>query len=587
MVQPTAIDSGLVYRAGDFGSLCEALDYAAAGTTGLNFFAADASLITSLTYGELRRDAQALAARLAAAYPRHARIGLVAETSRDFVTAFVACQYAGLVPATLSLPAAFGGREAYEWQVARMAATADLAAVMAPAELTEILTSAMADLAIPVRAMSGADLPDATAPLAPHGEGGPAYIQFSSGSTSDPKGIVATQASVMANCSAIIEAGLKIGPGDRVVSWLPLYHDMGMVGFLMVPLCAQMSVDYLSPTAFARRPGTWLKLISAHRATITYSPSFGYELCTRRYRGEELDLSCLRTAGIGGDMVRGDALAAFAETFAPSGFDVRAFVASYGLAEVTLAASFAPLGTGMTIDLVDSARMQTSGRALPAAEMTRPGQTRAFVACGRPLPSLAMRILGEADQQLGERQVGRIQLKGPSLAAGYFRVGEDVKPITGADGWFETGDLGYWLGDQVVITGRFKDLILWNGRNIWPQDIEWVAQHVGGKNISRAAAFDIEDLDGTTRIMLLAECWSRDDAVRAALAHEVVAATRAATGAPVHVELVSLRTLPMTSSGKLSRSGARNRYLAGGFGDLGTDEDDKASTAVAAPTRGA
>ena len=587
MAQPTATDSGLAYRPGDFGSLCEALDHAAAGATGLNFFAADASLVTTLTYGELRRDALALAGRLAAAYPHHARIGLVAETSRDFVTAFVACQYAGLVPASLSLPAAFGGREAYEWQVSRMAATADLAAVMAPAELTEILTSAMADLGIPVRAINGADLAETTAPLAPHGEGGPAYIQFSSGSTSDPKGIVATQASVMANCRAIIQDGLKIGPTDRVVSWLPLYHDMGMVGFLMVPICAQMSVDFLSPTSFARRPSTWLKLISAHRGTITYSPSFGYELCTKRYKGEELDLSSLRTAGIGGDMVRSDALAAFAETFAPSGFDARAFVASYGLAEVTLAASFAPLGEGMKLDLVDSARMQTSGRAVPAAEMTRPGQTRAFVACGRPLSSLAMRILGEAGQDLGERQVGRIQLKGPSLALGYFRAGEDVKPITDADGWFETGDLGYWLGDQVVITGRFKDLILWNGRNIWPQDIEWVAQHVGGKNISRAAAFDIEDMDGTTRIMLLAECWSRDDEVRAALVHEVVAATRAATGAPVHVELVSLRTLPMTSSGKLSRSGARNRYLAGGFGDIGTDEDAKAPTAVAAPNRGA
>jgi fatty-acyl-CoA synthase len=254
---------------------------------------------------------------------------------------------------------------------------------------------------------------------------------------------------------------------------------------------------------------------------------------------------------------------------------------------VTLAASFAPLGEGMKLDLIDSARMQTSGRAVPAAEMTRPGQTRAFVACGRPLPTLAMRILGEAGQDLGERQVGRIQLKGPSLALGYFRAGEDVKPITNDDGWFETGDLGYWLGDQVVITGRFKDMILWNGRNIWPQDIEWVAQHVGGKNISRAAAFDIEDRDGTTRIMLLAECWSRDAEVRTALAHEVVAATRAATGAPVHLELVSLRTLPMTSSGKLSRSGARNRYLAGGFADLAADDAVAAPVAVATPTRGA
>lgn len=585
MAEITATLSGIEYRSGTFQTLCEALDYAAAGNSGLNFYAADASLITSTTYGALRTDALAMAGRLAAAFPRNARIGLVAETTQEFAIAFMACQYAGLVPASLTLPAAFGGREAYEWQVSRMAQTADLAVVMAPDDLRDLLTSVMSGIGINVLAMSGRDLPETVAPLRPHGADGPAYIQFSSGSTSDPKGIVATQSSVMANCQAIIQDGIRIGPDDRLVSWLPLYHDMGMVGFFMVPLCAQISVDYISPTSFARRPTTWLKLISQNRGTITYSPSFGYELCTRRYRGEPLDLSCLRTAGIGGDMVRNDALAGFADTFAASGFDASAFVASYGLAEVTLAVSFAPLGTGLRLDRIDSGRMQTSGRAVPETELAKPGtQIRTFVSCGRPLQSLEMRIVDKDDQSLADRQIGRIIVRGPSIASGYFRAGEDLAAITNAQGWLETGDLGYWLDGEVVITGRSKDLILWNGRNIWPQDIEWMAQKAGDKNISRAAAFELQEADGTPRIMLLAECWSREPDVRAELIRDIAAATRASTGAPVTVELVAVRTLPMTSSGKLSRAGARARYLAGGFAEGPLAQ---APRAVAAPTCGA
>lgn len=584
MAEPTATESNIAYRAGTFSTLAAALDYAATGQTGLNFYQADASMISSVTYRELRSDALALAGRLAAAFPRLARIGLVAETSREFLTAFMACQYAGLVPASLTLPAAFGGRDTYEWQITRMAQTADLAAVMAPAELFDMMGSIMTQIGIPVHAMSGADLPEATAPALPLGPQDPAYIQFSSGSTSDPKGIYATQGSVAANCISIIQDGVKIQARDRLVSWLPLYHDMGMVGFFFVAVYAQLTVDYLSPMSFARRPSTWLKLISRNRCTITFSPTFGYELAARRYKGEELDLSSIRVAGIGGDMVRADVLAAFSETFAPSGYDANAFSASYGLAEVTLAVSFAPLGKGMRIDNVDSASMQTSGRAVPASEVLKPGaQVRSFVSCGRPLPSLSVRILGKQDEVLSDRQVGRIFLKGASIAAGYFRANEPLKPIAGPDGWFDSGDLGYWLEGELVITGRSKDLILWNGRNIWPQDIEWIAQKAGGSNVSRAAAFEIQQIDGSTQIMLLAESWSRDAEVRAGLLSDISAAARAATGAPVTVELVPVRSLPMTSSGKLSRAAARVRYLAGGFSD-GTSAD--LDLGVAAPKHG-
>jgi fatty-acyl-CoA synthase len=586
MTKPTATASGLPYRRGTFSTLVEALDYAATGQCGLNFYGADAGLIASLPYATLRERAISLAGRLAAVYPRLSRIGLVAETSQDFVTAFMASQYAGLVPAPLTLPAAFGGKEAYEWQVSRMAQTADLAAVMAPEDLRAVLERALAALDIPVIALNGDDLPDAVVPTIANGVGDPAYIQFSSGSTSAPKGIYATQASVSANCHAIINEGLDIRPTDRGASWLPLYHDMGMVGFFMVPLYAQISVDYMSPTSFARRSMSWLKLISENRNTIVYSPSFGYELCARRYRGEELDLSCVRTAGIGGDMVRHEALEAFCNTFAPMGFDPATLLPSYGLAEVTLAVSFAPIGKGLRLDRVDTARMQTTGQAVPESPRSKSDQVRTFVSCGRPVPSLDVRIVDQDGQSLPDRQIGRIILKGPSVASGYFRADEDLIPLTDADGWLETGDLGYWLNGEMVITGRSKDLILWNGRNIWPQDIEWVAEHAGGKNISGAAAFEIQDTDGMTRIVLLAECWSRDEPTRQQLIRDITAATRAATGAPVSVELVGVRSLPMTSSGKLSRAAARARFLAGGYAGVGDAVAD-GPVAVAAPVRGA
>ncbi len=577
---PTVTTAGTIPRLGTFESTCEALDYAAEGQSGVNFYGADGKLVNSLTWRDLRALALTMAGRLAATFPRTSRIGLVAETSPDFVVAFMACQYSGMVPAPLSLPAAFGGRQTYEWQVNKMVRRAGLAAVLAPLALREVLVSAVSDQHVPVMDLAGSDLPANGVEPVPHTADELSYIQFSSGSTSEPKGIVATQASLSANCRAIIQEGLKVEPGDRAVSWLPLYHDMGLVGFFIAPMYSQLSIDLLSPTDFARRPGTWLKLISENKGTLSYSPSFGYELCAKRYRGEALDLSSWRAAGIGGDMVRSDALSEFSSTFAPCGFRPEAFVSSYGLAESTLAVSFAPLAKGLRTDRIDLSRMQASDRAVPASDLTREGGDRTFVTCGQPLPSMELKVVSADDEVLEHRQVGRILVRGPSIAAGYFRVGEPILPLTDADGWLDTGDLGYWLEDELVITGRSKDMILWNGRNIWPQDIEWVAQKAGGRAVARSAAFETQDATGATRIVLLAECRAREPDIREELAREIAAATRAATGVPIAVELISIRSLPVTSSGKLSRAGARAGYLAGAWAD---DVGGAAGLAATAP----
>ncbi|MEM7721224.1 MAG: fatty acyl-AMP ligase [Pseudomonadota bacterium] len=571
MATPTSSASGLAHRAATFDTTTDALDYAAKGKSGVNFYGADESLVTALTYAEMREKSLALAGKLAAKFPRQSHLGLIADTSADFLVAFMACQYAGMIPAPMSLPAAFSGRANYEWQIAGMARTAALSAIMTPPNLFELLEGIASEQDIPVYELSGADLGDETATPIPHGPDEPAYLQFSSGSTSEPKGILSSQRSLMANAHAITNEGLMLNEHDRMASWLPLYHDMGLVGFFIVPMCNQNSLDYISPSTFARRPGLWLRIMSDNRCTVTYSPSFGYGLAARRHRSADLDLSCVRVAGIGGDMIQHDVLDRFHEVFQEYGFRREAFVASYGMAEVTLAASFAPLNTGPRLDTVNLTELQTrsvANRAEPEAD-----KQRTFTACGRPLPSLEVCIRDQNGNNVAPREIGQVMLKGPSIAEGYFRKGKRLKKLCDADGWFATGDLGYWLDDELVITGRSKDLMLWNGKNIWPQDLEWVAQKAGGKHVSRAVAFDFEQADGTSQVMLLVECRVKDEERRAEIKREITNAVRSVVGVPFEFVFVVMRSLPVTSSGKLSRAGARVRYLDGRLTDARANVD--------------
>jgi fatty-acyl-CoA synthase len=336
---------------------------------------------------------------------------------------------------------------------------------------------------------------------------------------------------------------------------------MGLIGFFIAPLMSQLSVDYLKTSDFARRPISWLKLISRNRATLSYSPSFGYDLCARRYRGEDIDLSSWRAAGIGGDMVQESILDAFAETFAPTGFDPKSFVASYGLAEATLAVSFAPLDAGYRSDLVDAVALRFDDAVRRAAPDSKPDKVRNFVLCGTPVPGHEVRIRSTAPGNLPDRTIGRIEVRGPSVAAGRYRAGSGIDSLTDADGWLDTGDLGYWLDGQLVITGRWKDLIIFNGRNIWPQDIEWTVQEASAGQVSRCVVIDASRLVMGDRIVLLAECRTRDEEARETLRRDLARAARVATGAPVEVVFVAPRALPVTSSGKLSRSAARNQFL--------------------------
>lgn len=552
------------FNCGGFDTLTEALDYASKGVTGLNFYSVRGELEYVLTYAELRERAIEAAARLTTETEPGELIGLIAETSPDFAVMFFACQYAGVLPVPISVPVTLGSNEFYKDQLKRICETAGLHCLLAPTSILGLAQDALAHTDLQVGNLDGSDLSTAVSGLRPFGAGDMCYIQFSSGSTSSPKGIVGSQKSVTTNCRAI-QFGLEAGAGDRIASWLPLYHDMGLIGQFLAPMMAQLSVDYIDSHSFARRPSTWLKLISENKATHSYSPSFGYEISAKRWRGGDLDLSSWRVAGIGGDMVREEALRMFADVFAEHGFSETAFVPSYGLAEATVAVSFSPLNTGFQVDVINSDTMRSQQRAVPAGEGTEERNRRALIACGKAIPGHEMKICDDEGAEVADRVVGRIMFRGDSVSPGILDREEGILSLTDEDGWLDTGDLGYWLDGQLVITGRHKDLILWNGRNIWPQDIEWTAEKAGGRHIPKSAAFKLSDDDGNGHIYLLAECKAREPEQREAILSEVSANVRQTVGAPIEVILVPTRSLIMTSSGKLSRMRTRQKFISGAF----------------------
>jgi fatty-acyl-CoA synthase len=569
---PTATNNTtLPFRRAGFASVPEMLDYAARGQTGINFFDPRGRLTDSLTWSEVRERAHVFARRLiGAGFARGERLLITADTWPGFMVSFFGAQYAGLLPVPVSLPAGMGGKDAYLEQLRRQLAASGAVAALATDELAGYLTTAAeGSVARLVGSMSAFDaLPEKPVDLRPWGAGERCYLQYSSGSTRSPLGVDIRQDALMANLAGITsDSGIAISPGDRANSWLPLYHDMGLIGFLLSPLAAQLTIDYLSARDFARRPMQWLSLISQHRASIIYSPSFGYDLTTRRAQTQalgDLDLSCLRVAGIGGDMIRPTVLRRFAERFAPVGFDERAFTPSYGMAEVCLALSFGHRGGGFRLDEVDRQQLSDERLATPVPVSE---SSRTFVLCGLPLPKHDVEIRDDTGKPLPERHVGRIFAKGPSIMAGYYDAPEATAEAL-KDGWLDTGDFGYWLDGHLVVTGRAKDLIIVNGRNIWPQDIEWSVEELPQLRRGDACAFSIDGEDGGENVVVVVNVWPDKEEARAALSGAVQQVVKETVGVDCTVQLLSPSIgLPMTSSGKLSRSRARTHYLAGEYAD--------------------
>lgn len=590
---PTPTKDALPRRLGDFATLTEALDYAASGERGVNFYSARGELVNRVAYRDIRLSALAIAGRLAGLGLKAGdRVALIAATEADFVAFFLGCQYASILPVPLPLPTSFGGREGYVSQLRLQMNNCGARALIGPDSMAEFGQEAAAGLGL-VFSGSFAEfgaLRIEPAPLARPKGGDLAYLQYSSGSTRFPHGIAITHSALMANCAGQGRDGVQLVDDDRCISWLPFYHDMGLVGTLLTPIANQVSVDFIATEDFARRPLQWLMLMSKNRGTISYSPTFGYDICARRVGADvmaDLDLTAWRVAGIGGDMIRPEVIRRFAETFAPAGFRETVFMPSYGLAECTLAVSFAPLGRGMEIDLVDERVLAgeidgkvgtdsdygVNGKALNGSNGVRLKhfalngvRQREVVNCGIPLPDYQVEIRDDTGRMaLGDREIGRLFVRGPSVMTCYFNDPEATRSVLSADGWLDTGDMGYFNKGALFVVGRAKDMIIVNGRNHWPQDIEWAVEQLPGVRSGDIAAVSLPGNDHQEVATVLVQCRLREAGERLDFAEMVKKQILAVTGIQCRIELVPPRALPRTSSGKLSRSKARQQFLSGGI----------------------
>ncbi|MFC3173077.1 fatty acyl-AMP ligase [Novosphingobium bradum] len=562
---PTPNEDGLERRFSDFATFGEALDYAAMGARGLNFHDARGNLTRVYPFRELREDALAVARRLVARGVKpEDRIALIAETGTQFAALFCGTIYAGAWPVPLPLPTSFGGKDNYIEQLVVQLGSSDPSILFYPTEIAE-----MAGAAAERQGCAGIAFDDLLAQPAPADVALPAatpdqicYLQYSSGSTRFPHGVAVTHEALLNNLAGHGH-GMKLVETDRCVSWLPWYHDMGLVGCFLSPIANQVSADYLKTEDFARRPLAWLDMISRNPGTtLSYSPTFGYDICARRissqsHVAERFDLSRWRIAGNGADMIRPDVMQGFVNAFAEAGFKAHAFLPSYGLAEATLAVTIMPPGEGIRVELVEEERLSGCPR-----DLSRPARYRAIVNCGKPVRDMVVEIRGERGSALSDHHIGKVWCKGPSVMHSYFRDPESTQACL-VDGWLDTGDMGYMADGYLFIVGRAKDMIIINGKNHWPQDIEWAVEQLPGFHQGDIAAFSVQAENGEEVPAVLVHCRVSDPEERRRLHDQIKDKVRSITGMNCVVELVPPRTLPRTSSGKLSRAKARNLYLAG------------------------
>lgn len=532
-------------------------------------FVDDAGAETELSFPELyaaivRRDAQLRALGLR----RGDRVAVVIPAAAEFVPTFLAAARAGTVPVPLHPPAALGRLDAYLdnlTAILRVAAPTVLTTVSALVELLASVQARVPSLRsiVAVDAMAEPEAGPAPSPAAVTPTD-TAFLQFTSGSTAQPKGVEVTHGSLAANTEAIMRVGLRVRPGDSGVSWLPLYHDMGLIGFVLAPVFVPTPVTFLPTLSFLRDPQSWFECINRKRATITFAPNFAYALVRKRVRAESLarwDLSCLRVLGCGAEPINPATMRAFLDVFSAAGVRPEALVPCYGMAEATLAMAFAARDEPLRVDVVDAAAYRSIRRAYPAAN----GTGLAFVGCGRPPAGHDIAVLSEGGRPLSDRAVGEIVFRGPSLTRGYFRDPEATRQaVTG--GWLRTGDLGYLADGDIFVTGRKKDLLVIRGRNTDPQSIEWAVDTVPGVRAGNVAAFTRSGRDTEELVIALergVDAGPDDQALASAVGRRV---NEVAQLSVADLVLLAPGTLPKTSSGKVQRARARDLYLAGSLG---------------------
>jgi len=541
----------------------------------------------TLTFGELYAAAQRCAEELVRrGVPAGGRVALMLPTSRAFFVSYAGILLAGAVPVPIYPPFRADRIEEYASRQSAILRNAEVCLLLtfrqaeAVARLLKPKVPSLAEVADAGKLLATAD----NAPPPPPGAlpvhltgsrlrkaGDLALLQYTSGSTGDPKGVMLTHANLLANIRSIGEA-VAIKPEDLCVSWLPLYHDMGLIGAWLTPLYFGLQVAVMSPLAFLTRPERWLKALQKYGGTVAAAPNFAYELCVRKIADEDiagLDLSSWRAALNGAEPVNPETLVRFADRFARYGFRREAQLPVYGLAEASLAVTFPPLGRGPLIDRIERNAFTAEGRAIPAAKDDASGIS--FVSSGRPVPRHEVRIVDAQGEEVADRTEGFLWFRGPSATSGYYKnqgATEKLLP-RGANGgeyhWVNSGDRAYRADGEIYVTGRVKDIIIKGGRNIYPHEVEELAGRAEGIRKGCIVAFGLRDeASGTEKLLVVAESRERDNVRRAAIAAAITENVARGLGLPPdRVELIPPGSIPKTSSGKLRREETKRLLLEG------------------------
>ncbi|MEM9070143.1 MAG: fatty acyl-AMP ligase [Myxococcota bacterium] len=513
-------------------------------------------------YDELEVEAHRRAAFLQAmGIQKGDRVALIIPEPHEFVLTFLGIAVAGAVPVPIYPRASFKNVGGYVDILAHIVGSSGAKIAFCMKGNREVVDQ-IAERGVEARILDVEESFQGTAPSWSQPLVTPddlCFLQFTSGSTSKPKGVMVTHGNLVANASAFLgPKGLNRNDEDKGISWLPLFHDMGLIGFVLGTLVCDIPVVILPTETFARSPGLWLETITKHRGTITFAPNFAYQLVTKRVKERQmanLDLSSLRVAGSGAEPIRARTLQAFADKFAAAGFKDTAFLPSYGMAEATLAITFHQLGNPIVVDKVDAVAMKDGRAELATGE----GTALEVLSCGEGFPEHEVRVVDEEGNELPERRVGQVITRGPSVTKGYFQ-NEEASADSYKEGWLYTGDLGYFADGNLFICGRIKDLIIIRGANHYPQDIEWSVADLEGVRRGNVFAFSVMN-DGVEELIVAAEA-NRSEAAR--LRDEITRKIQQEFGlSPKEVLILPVGTLPKTSSGKAQRRKTRALYEGG------------------------
>ena len=511
-----------------------------------------------LSWSELHHEARAVAANLQARGVRSgSHLSVLAPTSRALVTFMQATWLAGATLIVLPLPMRLGSLEEFTLQTRARVRNADTDLLVIDADLAPFVEADPSDpTTVVLQDLLGGDASGYVRPdVAPDDL---AILQFTSGSTAEPKGVMIPHRIICANHDAMIERA-NLTDADVLISWLPLYHDMGLVGLLLLGMANGVDLVLGAPQDFLADPGRWMAWIHTYRGTATAGPNFSWVLAARalRRRKETLDLSSLRIGLNGAEPVDPATVRDYIDAGARHGLRPGAVFPAFGMAEVAIGGTFPDPMAGLRTDAIDAAVLEAEGRAEPVPPSHE--TARELVKLGRVLGGMDLRIVDPAGVVLPERIVGELQIRGTSVTPGYYRNDAATQELFD-DGWLRTGDLAYLVDGDLVICGRMKDLIIVGGRNVHPQDIERVAGDVEGVRAGNVIAFGVAGRHGKEGVVVVAESKTGDPA---ALADAVSVRVREAIGLPVRdVVLVAAGTLPKTSSGKLQRALCRQRYVA-------------------------